>query len=169
MWVNLSSRGTSQLNNVVVISHTRMQEFKPQQLAGANAITGLNNLMNSLSPVAGADSGLFEAQVLLNQWRQGRDVITMFYLPKLPVRQKVGLPVCRSDSGECAKRCSLAIYCDEFFVRELPALGLVAWQRKDVAARIRRGAVGIDGGKPVVVADVAYEQEFQKARSIRKP
>lgn len=169
MWVDLSNRGPMPLKNVVVITHTRMHEFKPQLNGGARALAGVNNLLNSLSPVSGADSDVYEAQVLLDQWRRGRDVVAMFYLPELPAKQKIGLPVCRSDSGECAQRCSIAVYCDDFFVRELPAIGLVAWQRKDVAARLRRGVVGMDGGKPVVVADVAYEQEFVKARKTRKP
>jgi hypothetical protein len=168
LMANLTSRASKPLTNVIVISHATMTPFEPKVPEAAKMLRGLNDFAGSLVKGQGANSDVYQDNVLLDQWFMGRDTVSMVFMPTLAPRQKISIPVCPSDSGECALRCSVAIYCDEFMIREMPVLGLVAWQRKDVASRLRRGSTAFDDGKPRIVADNAYEQTFQRARSAAK-
>lgn len=168
LMANLTSRADKPLTNVIVISHTKMVPFEPKMPEAAKLVRGLNDVVNPLVGFRVTSSDTFQDTVLLDQWIMGRDFVSMVFMPTLAPRQKIGIPVCKVVSGECAQRCSVAIFCDEFMIAEMPVVGLAAYQRKDVAQRLRRGVTAFDDGKPRVVADTAYEQAFQRARSASK-
>jgi hypothetical protein len=164
MLARLTNRGRLTITNAAVISAMAVDAPKPTIPAGAVLMRNLDAFTSRLTGIDGVDSDMNEINMLLEQWNWGQDQFSMVFLPELKPREQVTLYVAETTSAQFGLRASLLMFCDQFYLPEMPILGLTDYQKKNVAAMKRRRATWMNGETPSVKAESSHEAEFIKAR-----
>ncbi|MCA9163204.1 MAG: hypothetical protein KDA62_09500 [Planctomycetales bacterium] len=164
MLARLQNRGRESITNAVVITIMQVNAPAPAIPPDGVMMLQLNSFAQELTGFESADNDLIEVNSLLDQWNWGQVQISMVFIPELKPREQLTLYVGETTSAQFAINVGLSMYCDQFYVLEMPITGLVAYQTKKVAEMKRRRATWMNGQTPVVVADKNYELDFEKAR-----
>ena len=164
MLARITNRGQKTLSNVVIVGGMEVDAPDPAIPAGGVLMRNLNTLTAGLTGINLGNDDLHQANLLLDQWHWGQDPLTMVFLPELKPREQIAFAIGDTATAEYGVRASLLIYCDQFFLKEMPVVGLADWQKKKVAELKRRGVAWMNGEKPYVKADAKYENEFIKNR-----
>ncbi len=152
------------MSNVVIVGGMEVDAPDPAIPAGGVLMRNLNTLTAGLTGINLGNDDLNEANSLLDQWNWGQDPFCMVFLPELKPREQIDFSIGETATAQYGVRASLLIYCDQFFLKEMPVVGLADWQKKKVAELKRRRVAWMNGEKPYVKADAKYENEFVKNR-----